>query len=102
MRVYCFLLFYLTATPEIYTDFHTLTQPDALPIWHDDEQMDMPPRRAEIAGGLDLVAVGALDRVVQREHHHQQVGIGQPGIEPDIEAEEVDRRVDQEIGKEHV
>ena len=44
----------------------------------------------EIPGRLDLVVVEALDGVVEREHHDQQVGIGEAGIEGDVEADAAD------------
>ena len=66
-----------------------------LGVRHDDLGMDAPPRRAEIARGLDLIAVERLDGVVEREHHDQHVGVGEARIERDVRAEEIDRLMDE-------
>ncbi len=65
-----------------------------LGMGHDDVEMDMPPRRAQIARRLDLILVEALDGVVERKNHHQEIGIGKPDVEPDVGAEEIERRID--------
>jgi hypothetical protein len=57
--------------------------------------VDAPPRRAEVPRRLDLILVQALDRIVEREDHHQEVGIGQADIEAGVAAQEIDRRIDQ-------
>ena len=61
-----------------------------LGVGDDDEQMDVPPGRAEIARRLDLVAVERLQRIVEREHHDEDVGVGEPRIERDVGAEKID------------
>ena len=56
--------------------------------------MNAPPWRAHVARRLDLIAVEALDGVVDREHHQKHIGIGKAGTERHALADEVDGRFD--------
>src|SRR5215510_677056 len=73
---------------------NTMVQPEAMPGL----AKGMTTNRwicHEVARRLDLVVVEALDRAVEREHHHEQVGVAQARIHADVEAEEIDRLADQ-------
>ena len=71
-----------------------------LGVGHHDEDVDVPPRRTEVARSLDLVAVQAFDRVVEREDHDQEVRVTQGHVERGVGPEKVHRRVDNPYSEE--